>query len=49
MNLQFLIGNLSIKLKVDYFMDSSGFEPEASSMPRRRSSADLRALEYEET
>ena len=26
-------------------MDSSGFEPEASSMPRRRSSADLRALE----
>ena len=24
-------------------MDSSGFEPEASSMPRRRSSADLRA------
>ena len=24
-------------------MDSSGFEPEASSMPRKRSSADLRA------
>ncbi len=49
MKLQFYIEKFCIKLEVNSYMDSSGFEPEASSMPRRRSSADLRALEYEET